>query len=551
MKIKICLFISMVMISLCLTACSSEPEGLFNISMEDEQTGKTPEDGYLHCVEDEPDTVDFQHTTIHYTVAQNVFDRLVEQDDYMDFGPLLLPSLAWKWEISDDRCSYTFDLVKDVTFSNGSRLTAGDVLYTFKRLLTDPESFNTDIVEQIVGAELLREGKTEELEGFTIHDDYRFTITLNEPNESFLSSLSMPGASILDEETTEEAGARFGLDPEWTIGTGPFILESWTKGEGMVFRANKDCWAGPPACDGLYLTFDIDPEAIRTKFSNGELDILNLDDIGKGGEYYLHGDAYEDRVYEVPWVSMTYIALNEAIQPLDDVRVRKALQYALNRQMLLDAAYNGHGSIEQGIIPYGLYGYNPKLDEIPYDINEAERLLAEAGFPDGFELTFSVSSSSSPGVMNLVRMITPMWEEIGVRVRVDVLDEKDFLSRRRSGELACYTATWSADYDDPDNFFYTFFGNTHNTTFRSLGYSRKEIMQRVNSARQIANPGDRIREYQELERIIVQEDAAWIPLFSKTYYYVASERLDTLRYSWNGSVKNKYREMSVKKDDDI
>ena len=499
----------------------------------------------LVAVEDEPDTVDFQCTTIHYTIAQNVFDRLVDMENDADGNAVILPMLAERWEISDDRRDYTFHLREGVRFSNGCPLTAEDVLYTFTRLLTHPESCNQDIADDILGAAALERGEADTLAGFRILGELDFTVTLEKPFEAFLACLSMPGASILDKETTEQAGARFGHDPEWTVGTGSFILESWEEGKGMTLSANRECWQGAPHCDGLDLRFMTDPEEIRLLFERGGLDLLNLDDVGKTAEFFLHGDVYQDRLYTVQRISTTYIALNESVPPLDDVRVRRALQLALNRGLLLDAAYSGYGAVENGIMPHGLAGFNPELPELPYDPAQARALLEEAGFEDGLPLTFTVSAASTLGEMALIRMAVSLWEKIGVHAAIKVLPDSEFMRLRKSGSLACYSATWTADYNDPDNFFYTFFGSADNSRFRSLCYPREEIMQRVREARTIADAGERIREYRALEKIIVHDDAAWIPLFSRLYLYVSSERLEGIQSSWNGSVKNKYREMSI------
>ena len=501
--------------------------------------------GFLTVVEDEPDTVDFQCTTIHYTIAQNVFDRLAEMERDRKGNAVIRPALAERWEISEDRRSYTFHLREGVTFSNGAALTSEDVRFTFTRLLSHPDSCNRDIADAIVGAKELEAGKTDTLKGFEIHDDLEFTIMLEEPFEAFLACITMPGASILDAETTREAGDRFGKDPAWTVGTGSFILRSWESGMGMILTQNPDCWQGPPHCEGLNLLFLTDPEEIRLLFENGELDILNLDDVGRTAEYFLHGDIYQDRLYEVQRISTTYIALNEAIEPLGDVRVRKALQLSLNRELLLDAGYSGHGFLVDGILPRGMYGYNPNLSKIPFDPAEAKNLLAQAGYPNGFDLTFSVSSASNQGELSLIRMAVSMWQEIGVRASVEVLEEDDFMRLRKSGSIACYSATWTADFNDPDNFFYTFFGDAENTRFRSLNYPEEDIMAQVRLARTIADADKRIQKYHDLERVIAQDDAAWIPLFSRQFFYVSSERLKGLRASWNGSVKNMYREMSV------
>ncbi len=500
---------------------------------------------YLVSIEDEPDTVDFQCTSIYYTIAQNVFNRLIEMENGENGEMEILPSLAQSWQVSEDGKSYTFHLRENVCFSNGSPLTASDVQYTFVRLLTHPGSCNRDIADDILGASELMSGAASELEGFQIRSDLDFTITLEQPSQTFLACLSMPGASILDRETTEQAGPRFGTDPEWTIGTGSFILWKWTAGEGMLLKANPDCWQGAPKCQGLDLRFCKDPKGIRRMFENGELDVLDLDEVGNAAEFFLHGAQYQNRLYHCPRIGIAYIALNETVPPLNDARVRKAMQLALNRSLLLSAVYGGRGSVENGIFPHGLYGFNPDLPEIPFDTEQAKELLEQAGFPEGFDLTVSVNSSSTRWEMSVLRMAASMWEQAGIRANIEVLDESDFMRLRKSGQLACYAALWTADYNDPDNFIYTFFGNKENTTFRSLCYGNNGIMKRVRLARTITDPQERIAEYRELERIIVQQDAAWIPLYSRQRYYVTSKRLHGISSSWNGSVKNMYREMWI------
>ena len=528
----------------CLSSCAPQP----GTAPGDEQqaAAETDRTRYLAAVEDEPDTVDFQCTTIHYTIAQNVFNRLVEMENDDQSRMQILPSLAEFWEVSEDGRCYTFRLRKGVTFSNGSPLTSADVEYTFKRLLTHPESCNRDIAYNIVGAAALESGETDELEGFRVIDDMTFSITLEKPFEAFLACLSMPGASILDRETTEAAGAFFGKDPAWTVGTGSFILEEWEAGKGMILTANPNCWAGAPKCDGLDLRFLTEPEAIRMMFERGDLDILDLDEVGNSVEYFIHGDIYQDRLYKVQRIGIHYIALNESVEPLNDVRIRKALQLALKRTTILDAIYSGRGTVENGIYPHGLYGFNPELPEIPYDPEEAKALLEQAGLPEGFELTLSVNASSTGWEKSLLELVASMWKEIGVKATVEILPESEFMRLRKSGKLACYTALWTADYNDPDNFVHTFFGNRENTTFRSLCYDNEEIMKRVRDARTIQDSELRLKEYQDLERIIIQEDAAWIPLFSRLRYYVASEQLGGVKSSWNGSVKNRYCDIYFK-----
>ena len=539
-----CLVLALVLAAGGLSACAGQPA--------DSESGPSaeaqPGERILVTVDDEPDTVDFQSTTIHYTVALNVFDRLVETEVGPDGEVTVVPSLAESWEVSDDGLTYTFHLREGVKFSNGEELTSSDVLYTFKRLLTYPTSCNRDIAESILGAKALENREVDRLEGFKVLNDRDFTITLERPFAAFLECLSMPGASILDEGTTVKAGVRFGESAYHTVGTGPFVFYSWIPKQGIVLKANPDCWAGAPQYDGVELRFVTDPMAERMLYENGELDILDLDNLNDAAEYFIHGDIYQDKLVTVRQIGISYIALNESVKPLNNVKVRRALQLALNRQMLLDAVYSGRGDLENGIFPRGLKGYNPDLEEIPYDPDAARELLAEAGFPDGFDLVFSVKSSSAPLEREMVRMAASMWEKIGVRTEIEVLEESAFMDRRKAGRLACYTATWSADYDDPDNFIYTFFGNAENTRFRSLCYQNEANMKRVRDARSIPDDEARMQEYQSLEKKIVQDDAAWIPLYSRRHYYVLGDRLEKFCVSWNGWYTTSFRKMELKEN---
>jgi peptide/nickel transport system substrate-binding protein/dipeptide transport system substrate-binding protein len=141
-----------------------------------------------------------------------------------------------------------------------------------------------------------------------------------------------------------------------------------------------------------------------------------------------------------------------------------------------------------------------------------------------------------------------MWKKAGINAVVDIMSYEEFMSMRNEGRLACYSATWIADYNDPDNFIYTFFGSPEKTVSRSLCFPDEEIMKRVRDARTITDPDERIGEYRQLEKIIVQDDAAWIPLFSRKKIYVTSERLEDFTNAWTGGFYAKLPEMSVKEE---
>ncbi|MBO7702665.1 MAG: ABC transporter substrate-binding protein, partial [Eggerthellaceae bacterium] len=284
-----CLVLLCVLAALALAGCAASGGAGASSAVSQGADQQIDTSRYIVCIEDEPDTVDFQCTSINYTIATNVFNRLVETERVAGKSAHITPSLAESWEVSSDGRVYTFHLREGVTFSNGSPLTSSDVLYTFTRLLTHPDSCNTDIAEPILGATRLMRGETDQLEGFEVLSDQDFSITLEQPFEAFLACLSMPGASIMDEETTSAAGDRFGKDPSCTIGTGPFVMQKWEPGEGILLAANPKCWDGAPRCEGVNLRFITEPVEARTLFEEGKIDVLDLDEVGNSAEFFTHG----------------------------------------------------------------------------------------------------------------------------------------------------------------------------------------------------------------------------------------------------------------------
>lgn len=500
---------------------------------------------YLKIVEATPDTVDPQCTSDYYSVGMNIFDRLVEVQANGDGTSQIVPSLATSWDISPDGLEYTFHLQEGVKYTNGADFTASDVLYSITRMLTYEKAVNGDIYDVIEGAAELASGEAETISGVEVVDDYTIKMTLTQPYAAFLACLTTPGASMLDEETTEAAGDQFGIDPAVTIGTGPFIFESWEFNSQMVLVANKDCWSGAPGCEGI-LMIDVPDEATqRMMFENGELDLLDLDNATSQADYFLSNEAYADQIVSGQRVGIYYIALNEQHEALSNPTVRQALQHALDRQAILDALYGGRGKVENGIFPTGLIGFNPDLPEITYDVELAKSMLADAGYPDGFTMELSYSSDSSQTTKDLLEIVAAQFGEIGVQASVVEVDEGSFTERRAAGELDAYTNSWSADFNDPDNFIYTFFGSTDNSVRRGLNYTNTDAIDRVAAARGIVDETERVAEYQALEELIIQEDAAWIPLFSKEHLYVVNPRVSGFTVSWNGWSNNYYHNVSV------
>ena len=477
-------------------------------------------------------TADVQKTSKDYEVPFNIFDRLVDVEVDADGNSKIVPSLAESWDISDDGLEYTFHLRQGVKFHNGNDFTAEDVAYTFHRLLTVEGGVNTEFIDQIKGADELLAGETDTLEGVEVVDDYTIKVTLKEPFAGFLASISSPGVSIYDSEATEAAGDQFGMDPALTVGTGPFEFASWSFNNQLVLTRNEDYWKGASELPGVVIKIIPDTETQSMMFESGELDILDLDYAADSVDRFT--ETYPDQIVQGPRVGIVYFTMNFNKEPFQDVRVRKAVQMSIDRQAILDALYGGRGQVEQGIFPHGLIGFNPDQEEIKYDPEAAKELLAEAGYADGFDMEIAADSSASDTMTMALEIVSDQLAEVGIRAEIKNYDESTWLETRKSGELGSFMSTWSADYNDPDNFIYTFFGNEEKTKIRSINYPDTEVMERVAKARTIVNEAERLAEYKALEEKIVHEDAAWVPMFSRLHLFAVSKRVQGFAPMWSG-----------------
>lgn len=477
-------------------------------------------------------TADVQKTSKDYEVPFNIFDRLVDVEVGTDGNSKIVPSLAESWDISDDGLEYTFHLRQGVKFHNGNDFTAEDVAYTFHRMLTVEGGVNTEFIDQIKGADELLAGETDTLEGVEVVDDYTIKVTLKEPFAGFLASISSPGVSIYDGEATEAAGDQFGMDPAVTVGTGPFEFSSWSFNNQLVLTRNEDYWKGASGLPGVVIKIIPDTETQSMMFESGELDILDLDYAADSVDRFT--ETYPDQIVQGPRVGIVYFTMNFNKEPFQDVRVRKAVQMSIDRQAILDALYGGRGQVEQGIFPHGLIGFNPDQEEIKYDPEAAKALLAEAGYADGFDMEIAADSSASDTMTMALEIVSDQLAEVGIRAEIKNYDESTWLETRKSGELGSFISTWSADYNDPDNFIYTFFGNEEKTRIRSINYPDTEVMERVAKARTVVNEDERLAEYKALEEKIIHEDAAWVPMFSRLHLFAVSKRVQGFAPLWSG-----------------
>ena len=477
----------------------------------------------------EMSSMDMAHNDSVYWAALNMFDRLFETR-MINNKATVIGSLCTDYHMSEDGLTYDFTLREGVRFSNGDPLTSSDVCYSFSRLLTEAAA-NTDIPLEIKGGKALMNKETDKLEGFTIKDDTHFSIVLEAPNGGFIAELSSPAMSIVNERVTRNA-KNFGKDPAETIGSGPYCAAEWVPNDHFTMRYNEHYWGEEPTVKEAVRRIIPDASTQDLMFQNGEMDIISLSGIDSLIVQRSYKTEHADQIVHNQQIGMTYLALNESNEFLKDVRVRKAICMAIDvddivRNLMCDDAIK-----QSGIIPTGIWGHNDELEGLPFDPDAARALLAEAGYHDG-DVSFELALSSN-GPQLLYETVSNMLSKIGIKANIKVYDKAAWMEKRLAGELESFIATWFMDYNDPANIMAVFFGTPERNKGRSICYPNTDVMKRVSAAKSIVDDEERKREYQDLERKIVIEDRAWIPLYEGIRLFCTGSRVESFTPFWAG-----------------
>ena len=477
-------------------------------------------------------TMDVAQTTDDYLIPMNVFDRLFETRPASGTSEVV-KSLVTDYSVSADGLTYDFTLRDGVVFSNGSALTASDVQYSFERLLREAKE-NTEIPLEIAGGEAVMKGEADSLEGFRITDDTHFSITLTAPNAGFPAELSAPAASIVDAETTANA-ANFGSDPAETIGSGPYIVTEWVSNDHYTLVFNDKYWGEEPSVKKLVVRVIADATTQDLMFQNGELDIIDLQNLDSAIVAGTYKTKPADRLVSTPKVGLTYLLMNENNPYLKDVKVRKAIGMAIDVDLIIQGIFMGDAQKENCIIPTGVWAHNDAQEGFTYDPDGAKALLQEAGYAEGevkFEL--ALDSAANTSIQLVYATISDQLKKIGIEATIASYEHSAWLAKRSAGEMDSFVARWGMDYNDPANIMYTFFGSEENSKGRSLNYPDREIIARVSAARSIVDDAERMAEYQALDRKLIVEDAAWVPMFTELHLWCLGDRVASFTPQWAG-----------------
>jgi ABC-type transport system substrate-binding protein len=373
------------------------------------------------------------------------------------------------------------------------------------------------------------DGNATSTSGLKKIDDNTVEITLAAPFAPFLANLATPAGSIFSQKATEAAGKDFGVKP---VGTGPFKMDNWTFNSEIQLSAFDDYFRGKPQFDKLIMKIVPEPQTMALMFKKGDLDVLDLDFSRSQIPEFQNDAQWKDQIVSGPRVGTYYMSINEKIPPFENPKVREAIMYAIDRQILIDKLYYGTGTPAKGILAPGLAGFNPDLPGFEYNPEKAKALLAEAGYPDGFAMELT-QSANSPSTLKVNEALQAMLADVGITAEIKQMDSAAWSATRKEGKLGSYFSSWSADYNDPDNFIYTFFA-PQNSAARSWNYENKEVQDNLEKARTMTDMAARYKLYQDIENQIVNKDFAFVPMFHLDHLFVVQPKVKNFKSSWNG-----------------
>ena len=435
----------------------------------------------------------------------------------------LKPALADKWDIKDagDKWEITFKLKDGVKFASGNPFTADDVVYSIQRIiaLNKPPAFlMTDVGKLTKDSVKATDPKT-----------VVFTMPKDVSPGAFLTVLTGPTGGIVDskEAKAHEANGDFGNAylKDHSAGSGPYILDHWTKDVEFLLKANPNA-AVPPKTPNVLVKHIEDGSVQQQILTKGDADFAN--DLTPEQIASLQ-DNKDVQTVKAGNLQLFYVGLNQKIKPLENLKVREALRYAIDYEAITNDLLSGNAQVNQNVIPIGMLGANPDAG-FKKDVEKAKALLKEAGFPDGFEMDVQ-TLSGNVGIVpmnDLAAKLQADWADIGVKANVKAVPAAELLGPYREGKAPVVVLLWGPDFADPDANATPFTGAPLGLTRNNYDDAKARDMAKAASLE--TDPAKRTAMYKELGDYFAH-NGPFIFLFQPQNLYAL--RANVKGFEWN------------------
>ena len=462
----------------------------------------------------------------NWPMMRVLFNRLLT---YKPGTTDLTGDLAESYSISSDGKTYTFKLRPGVTFSSGNPLTADAVKFTIERVV-NPKTASPGqaFFHSIKGYDEMVAGKASGLTGVTVVDPLTVKIELAQPDATLLQALAMNFGDIVDPAEVAKYGKDFARHP---VGTGPFTLTSWVPGQKLEFARNPNYFEkGLPYLDKIVFEVGQDPVVALLRLQRGEVDLLG-DGIPPAKFIEVTGNAkWKSQVVVGHPLETSYLTLNTQMKPLDDVRVRRAINMAINKKQIV-RLINGRGHPTDQVLPPGMPGYDKSYKGYPYDVKKAKELLKEAGYANGFTTQLYVyNTDPNP---RIAQAIQADLARIGIKVELRSLGQAQVIAAGGTPKTAPMVwsggMAWVDDFPDPSDFYGPILGcgSAVQGGWNWAWYCNKDIDALAAKADTLIQPSQQKERLATWRKVFssAMKEAPWVPVFNEVQYTMHSKRV--------------------------
>ncbi len=472
----------------------------------------------VYCSEGSPENFypGINTTGTSFDVSEQIYDGLV---GFERGGTSVVPALAEKWTVSKDGLEYVFQLRKGVKWHSNKNFqatrdfNADDIIFMIERQWKESHPyFKVTSPNHSYFGDM---GMPKLLKSVDKVDDYTVKIVLNRPEAPFLADLAMQWAGVQSKEYADamlKAGTPEKIDQE-PIGTGPFALVQYQKDAIIRFKAHPTYWAGKAKIDDLIFSITPDASVRWAKVQKAECHVMpypnpaDLDSIRKDANV---------QVLEQAGLNVGYLAYNTTKKPFDDVRVRKAINMAIDKNAIISAVYLSTGVAAINPIPPSMWSYNKAIKDDAFNPAEAKKLLAAAGYPNGFSTdlwAMPVQRPYNPNAKRIAELMQADLAKIGVTAEIKSFEWGEYRKRMQAGEHQMGMLGWTGDNGDPDNFLDTLLGcdsaKTNGSNVAKFCYQPYEDI--VSKAKVVTGVAERTKLYEQAQ-VIFKEQAPWFTI---------------------------------------
>ncbi|AZE59280.1 MULTISPECIES: ABC transporter substrate-binding protein [Pseudomonas] len=461
--------------------------------------------------------------------AETMFNRLSQ---FERGGTAVVPGLATSWDVSPDGLTYTFHLREGVKFHTTSyfkptrEFSADDVLFTFNRMINKDDPFRKAYPTEF--PYFTDMGMDTNIKNIEKVDDHTVKFTLGTVDAAFIQNLAMSFASIQSAEYAaqllkEGKPADINQKP---VGTGPFVFKSYQKDSNIRYTGNKDYWKPEDVkIDNLIFAITTDPSVRIQKLKKNECQITlfprpaDLKALGEDKSLKLPHQAGFNLGY-VAYNVMDKIKGSDQPNPLADLRVRQALDMAVNKQQIIDSVYQGAGQLAVNAMPPTQWSYDTSIKDAKYDPEKAKALLKEAGVKEGTEIVLwamPVQRPYNPNAKLMAEMLQNDWSKIGLKVKITSYEWGEYIKRSKGGENQAMIIGWSGDNGDPDNWLNVLFGCDSLSGNNFSKWCDKKFDGIVKEAKATSDVAKRTELYKQAQHIL-KDAVPMTPIAHSTVY---------------------------------